>query len=502
MRVLVSWIGGNDLRCSRGEQPGVGPIARAFEAREFDEAWLLSNYPKRESRAYVKWLGTRTSTKLHFRPESLPSPTAHAAIYSVADTALEEIRALYDESLDLWIHLSPGTPAMHAVWLLLAKTRHPATLIQSSREAGVEEADAPFEISLDYIPALYRRGDAALGELSAGPEPSPAFDKIVHRSAEMRRVVQRAQRVAPRSVPVLIEGESGTGKELFAGAIHDASPRRSHDLVVVNCGAIPAELFESQLFGHVKGAFTGADRTQPGFFEAADGGTLFLDELGELPLAAQVKMLRVLQEGEVTRVGETRIRKVDVRIIAATNRNLAAEVAEGRFREDLFYRVALAVINLPPLRDRRGDIGLLITRLLEVANDRLASTDPGFQRKNLSADARNLLLRHRWPGNVRELLNTLTRAAIWSDGSTIDVREAGDALLAVPPRGGDVVVGRSLPVDLKAITAGVSLHYLDRALEEAGGVKQRAAELVGASSANTFTSWRRIAVRDGGTGGT
>jgi transcriptional regulator with PAS, ATPase and Fis domain len=180
----------------------------------------------------------------------------------------------------------------------------------------------------------------------------------------MKRVIALARRVAIRSIPVLIEGESGTGKELMARAIHQASPRAAKPFITVNCGAIPPELVESEFFGHRRGSFTGAVSDRKGHFERADGGTLFLDEIGELPKAIQVKLLRTLQEGEVTPVGSSEARKVDVRVVAATNRTLISEVAEGNFREDLFYRLAVAIIKLPPLRERAGDLSLLIDALL------------------------------------------------------------------------------------------------------------------------------------------
>ncbi len=193
----------------------------------------------------------------------------------------------------------------------------------------------------------------------------------------MARLLTRARHVAARAVPVLVEGETGTGKELLARAIHAASPRRGRPFIAVNCGAIPSELVESSLFGHAKGAFTGAIAERPGVFEAAHSGTLFLDELGELPLAAQVKLLRTFQEGEVTRVGETAARKVDVRIIAATHRDLLAEVTAGRFREDLFFRLAVAVLRLPPLRDRKGDLGLLIDHMFAQTWRTSPASPPG-----------------------------------------------------------------------------------------------------------------------------
>ena len=213
----------------------------------------------------------------------------------------------------------------------------------------------------------------------------------------------------------MIEGESGTGKELLAKAIANEGVRKEKPFRVINCGAIPSELLESELFGHEKGSFSGAIKDRAGYFEEADKGTLFLDEIGELPLSAQVKLLRVLQECEVARVGSSRPRKVDVRIIAATNRDLAEEVRKGRFREDLFYRLAVVVLKIPSLRQREGDIGLLVDALLRRVNEECAE-EPGYIQKKISAGARNLLLNHPWPGNVRELQNTLRRAAIWSEG--------------------------------------------------------------------------------------
>ena len=209
----------------------------------------------------------------------------------------------------------------------------------------------------------------------------------------MQRVVARARRVALRSIPVLIEGESGTGKELLARAIHQASPRHDRPMITVNCGAIAPELIEAELFGHEKGAFTGASSARKGVFEAADTGTLFLDEIGELPKPAQVRFLRALQEGEVTRVGATAPIRVDVRLLAATNRGLIQEVTDGRFREDLFYRLAVAVIPLPALRDRDGDAALLLDRLLDQVN-RESAGEPGYEPKKISVGARKLLLEH------------------------------------------------------------------------------------------------------------
>jgi transcriptional regulator with PAS, ATPase and Fis domain len=322
------------------------------------------------------------------------------------------------------------------------------------------------------------------------PPEAPAFTAIVHRCAAMNRTVAMAHRLALREVPVLIQGESGTGKELFARAIHQASARNGKPFIAVNCGAIPQELVDAELFGHEKGAFTGATAARAGYFESANGGTLFLDEIGELPLASQVRLLRVLQEREVTRVGATQAKALDLRVIAASNRVLPEEVRAGRFREDLFHRLAVGVLLLPPLRQREGDISLLIDTLLAHINAE-AATQPGYEHKKLDVQARNLLLPHGWPGNVRELHNTLLRASIWASGDTITRQDVAESLaLTVAPQA-DTVLGRSLEqgVSLLDIMADVARHYLERAMAQTHGNKSEAARLLGLGSYQTLGNW-------------
>ncbi len=489
---LVSWIGHTDLKAAEGDVgAGIGPIAQAAAFKHFARIVLLGDYPEDRMRGYLDWLRTRTRAALDLRPCTLSSPMHFGDIYRAARQVLSELTADPSPAPALTIHLSPGTPAMAAVWIILAKTRFPAELIQSSAAHGVQIATVPFDIAAEFLPDVLHQADRRLGALSAGEPPArPEFGAIVYRSGVMHRLLQRAQKVALRSVPVLIEGESGTGKELLARAIHAASPRRERPFIAVNCGAIPAELVESELFGHDKGAFTGAARERKGVFEAADGGTLFLDEVGELPLAAQVKLLRVLQEQTLTRVGATRPIRVNARIIAATNRQLVTEIREGRFREDLFYRLAVAVLKLPPLREREGDLNLLIDRLLEQVN-RESEEDPGYQHKDLSPGARNLMLGYHWPGNVRELLNTLHRAALWSEGTTIAEEDLREALLLFPVSENADVPARPLTAgfNLSDLLAEVARHYLERALDEAQGNRTRAAELLGLKSYQTLKNW-------------
>uniref|UniRef100_UPI00102B71E6 sigma-54 interaction domain-containing protein n=1 Tax=Candidatus Magnetaquicoccus inordinatus TaxID=2496818 RepID=UPI00102B71E6 len=441
------------------------------------------------------WLKAQHLLEIAPHYVTLTSPVHFGDIYENATRVVSDAIKNNRGHAELAFHLSPGTPAMAAVWIILAKTRFPAELIESSREHGVRTASVPFDISADFIPDLLRKPDEELERLTAGlPPEAPEFSSIIHRSPDMKRVIARARRVAPRSIPVLIEGESGTGKELLARAIHRASPRRDKPFVAVNCGAISPELVESELFGHEKGAFTGAAVSRTGYFEAAHGGTLFLDEAGELPAPAQVKFLRAIQEGEIVRVGSTTPTPVDVRIIAATNRTLTEEVSQGRFREDLFYRLAVIVLLLPPLRERPGDLGPLVDYLLEQIN-RESETEPGFEHKKLSVGAKDLLLKHDWPGNVRELQNTLRRATIWSTGATIRVEDVRDSLFPVPKSGQEEVSILDLDVlqgiDLPLLMDRVARHYMELAMEKTAGNKTRAAELLGLASYQTLTNWMK-----------
>jgi PAS domain S-box-containing protein len=261
------------------------------------------------------------------------------------------------------------------------------------------------------------------------------YRAILGDSPALKKILAQVEMVAPTNASVLVLGESGTGKELVARAIHDRSPRKDSALVRVNCASVPRELFESEFFGHVRGAFTGAVRDRVGRFELAHGGTLFLDEMGEVPLELQSKLLRVLQEGQFEKVGEERTRTVDVRIVAATNRDLEAEVKAGRFRQDLYYRLSVFPIELPPLRNRGGDIPLLARQFLERAARKLGRSLPRLtsaQEKELQA--------YDWPGNVRELQNVIERAVIRSRDGRLDLglSRAGDAAAPQPRQAASV----------------------------------------------------------------
>ncbi len=308
------------------------------------------------------------------------------------------------------------------------------------------------------------------------------------RSECMRRVVDRALRIATHRVPVLILGESGTGKERFARAIHATGAQPSGPFVALNCGAIPAELVESELFGHARGAFTGATHDREGQFVAAHGGTLFLDEIADLPLAAQVKVLRIVEASEVTPVGAARPVRFDTRLIAATNADLAVRIEDGSFRADLYHRIAVGILRLPALRDRGVDIVPLIRGVHEEVTEELID-QPGFVPRELSTAALDLLSRHRWPGNVRELRNALIRLSIWSSGDVIDEEDVALELegheVALPRELFTRPLGRGFSID--ALKRELESAYIRRALIEARGNKAEAARLLGLGSAPTLT---------------
>jgi two-component system, NtrC family, response regulator AtoC len=298
------------------------------------------------------------------------------------------------------------------------------------------------------------------------------FGGMVGRSPAMQTVFSMALKVARFNSTVLITGESGTGKELVAQGIHQESDRRDGPIVAVNCASIPESLMESELFGHVKGAFTGADRDKRGLFEEADGGTLFLDEIGDIPISLQPKLLRVLQENEIRPVGGAKDRAIDVRVIAATAKDIESEIASGRFREDLFYRLNVVPIKLPPLRERREDIPLLCRFFITRFNETLFS-----DIKNISPDAMAALMQHDWPGNIRELENAIERAIVLADNTALNIEnfklgKAGNSESAPEAYGG--YDGFSL----KVAKAVLENKMIRKALAATGGNRTHAANML------------------------
>ncbi|MGB5809573.1 MAG: sigma-54 dependent transcriptional regulator [Polyangiales bacterium] len=313
-----------------------------------------------------------------------------------------------------------------------------------------------------------RRENRALKEAMRKEQ---SFHDILGKSDAIQRVFATISKVADYKTTVLIQGESGTGKELVARALHLGSVRTEKRFVPLNCGAIPEALLESELFGHKKGAFTDAHADKRGLFTEADQGTLFLDEIGELPLGLQVKLLRVLQEGSVRPVGATRDQDVDVRVIAATVRDLRHEVEEGRFREDLFYRLNVLQINVPPLRDRRDDVMLLVDHFVERNNGRL-----GTKIRDIDQKARKLLLNYPWPGNVRELENTIERAVVLAESDIIGVGDLPERMREpTDPVAASLASGE---LSIKKTSRFMEETLIRRALEKTGGNRTAASKLL------------------------
>ena len=311
--------------------------------------------------------------------------------------------------------------------------------------------------------------------LKSEVESRYSFDNIIGQSPAMQEVFKTIRKVGPSSATVLIEGESGTGKELVAKAIHFNSMRQNRPIVVVNCAALSENLLESELFGHERGAFTGALARKKGRFEVADGGTLFLDEVGEMSLNLQVKLLRVLQEKTFERVGGVDPLAVDIRIIAATNRSLKDEVENGRFREDLYYRLNVVNLHLPPLRQRPEDVSLLIEHFVRKHADARQSGEP---IRSITRDARHLLLNYHWPGNVRELENIIERAMVLSPSDTIGV---GDLPKDFRDNVHNTLHLEGIPADAKLYDTLVMVEkrMIERAMRMADNVQTRAAEILG-----------------------
>ena len=348
---------------------------------------------------------------------------------------------------------------------------------------------------------------AASADLSAreASEAGPGRFGIIGQSAVLQDVFKTIDKVAPSPSTVLVTGESGTGKELIARALHSESPRRGKPFIRINCAAIPRDLIESELFGYEKGAFTGAVSAKPGRFELADEGTLFLDEIGEIPLEMQVKLLRALQESEFERVGGVTTTHVDVRLVAATNQDLALEVREGRFREDLFYRLNVVPIVLPPLRDRREDIPLLVEHFRTKYNERL-----GKKVERVTADAIRLLCAYQWPGNIRELENVMERGVLFAEDAEVTPdelpeqirgREALEPAAAAAAAPTTVDLAPAGPVGpLKEIvrlhTETVEKDLIRRALEETSGNVTKAARRLEISRKSLQNKMKELGLRD------
>jgi two-component system response regulator AtoC len=412
----------------------------------------------------------------------------HGFDVEVADSGEAALALLdaFDPNVILTDVRMPRMGGMDLLATLKAK-QHPATVIVMSAYGNVDLAiEAMKAGAYDYVSKPFKPDEVVLALRKAEEretlrrenralreqiQKENRFESILAKSKEMLDIFRTVAKIADFKTTVLVTGESGTGKELVARAIHSRSNRSASPFVAINCGAIPENLLESELFGHKRGAFTDATSDRRGLFEEADGGTLFLDEIGELPLNLQVKLLRVVQEEHIRRLGDTKDVKVDVRLVAATHRDLAADVKAGRFREDLFYRINVLLIHIPPLRSRRDDVNLLVDHFILRNNARL-----GTRSRGVSTEARKLLLEYGWPGNVRELENTIERAMVLAETDLIEVvdlpERIRDALDAVQ------VHLASGELSIKRTAAAIEQILIRRALQKTKGNRTRAADLL------------------------
>lgn len=490
MATLLTWLGKTDVQnMLQDKNAAISSIVQK-NSEPFDRIVILASSWSEHWPRYESWLKDRLTIAerphqdVSIQEVNIDSPIDYKSITKTVDLWLQK---LSDTDDSISINLTSGTPAMTAVSILLGKGIATCNFLQSTPDDEVKNVEIPIDFSTAY---LHLANSRIASSVASNPKIERAFDEITSHSNSIKIVLKKAYKLALSELPVLILGETGTGKEVMASAIHAASDRSDKPFRAVNCGALPESLVDSILFGHTKGAFTGAMRAHDGLFAQANGGTLFLDEIGELPLDIQVKLLRVLQQKEITRVGDTETTQIDVRIIAATHRNLFLMVEQELFREDLFYRMAVGVLNLPPLRERNGDIEPLVEELMDQIN--LQTTKhPDIKSKDISQSAKKFISQYSWPGNIRELWNTLNRAVLWSDNAILEVADIQDAILSRSKTSNTNKINLSYgdEFDLPQHIDNIKKRYIESALLACGNSKTKAAKMLNIGSHQSLSNW-------------
>jgi len=482
MDVLLTFTGFHDPffkgLVDQQEQPG--PILSLLSARTFDQVYLFNTPSTQnvtvETKASI--IDLHAGTQVHILDINLDDPTDYQQILTGLRKQIKRVQEA-TPAASFFVAVASGTPQMHACWvLLIAAGEIPARLLHV-RPPHFVTKEHPLVNQVDLTSREFPVVRFEGGNLPAVEEGEVDVQSlaqqlgIVGDHPEIRRALETGAMLAQSRSPLLILGETGTGKELFSRLIHRLSGRPKETFVAINCAAIPEDLVESLLFGHKKGSFTGALTDQLGKFDLADKGTLFLEELGDLPLPAQAKLLRVLQDGQVEPLGATKPHEVDVRVIAATNRDLRQLVRQGKFREDLFYRINVGEVKIPALRERRSDVPKLALHILDRINSSLR------RPKRLSPEALSRLQGHSWPGNVRDLENVIERSARLCRG---DVLEADDLLITEPVTYADPLDALPEPHEgfsLDGFLNSARKQIILRALEASGGNQSKAARLLG-----------------------
>jgi transcriptional regulator with PAS, ATPase and Fis domain len=492
MNTLLTWLGKTDLDKSLEDiEAAIATIALKND-KAFDQIIILANTWEGEWEGYLSWLKTRLAgakrpfSEITIQKAKIKNPIDYETIF---EESKNWINKLSNDSESLTISLTSGTPAMISIAVILGKSRNNVRFVQSSALKGIQEVDIPVDFAREYVKSAAK---GVANKAIRDPNAPKKLNQIIAASPKMLDVINKAKVLSTSELPVLVLGETGTGKEVMSNAIHLGSLRADKPFKAVNCGALPQNLVDSILFGHEKGAFTGASHQHKGLFEQATGGTLFLDEVGELPPDVQVKLLRVLQEGSVTRVGGNESINVDVRIIAATHRNLLKMVEANEFREDLFYRLAVGVIQLPSLRERLEDIPLLVAELTAEINSS-ASTQTNKNSKNVSEKGMKFIVSQPWLGNIRELWNTLNRAFLWSKTTEISNKDLAGAMIVrnKSEDESEVVLSLGQTVDANQLIDKYKKKYINAALKASGNNLTKASVMLSLNSPQALKLWMK-----------
>jgi len=480
MRVLLTFTGFHDPFAPGlvGDDQQTGPVLTLLDSGPFDRVVLFNTSKMTEVTEKTAQAASSRHPALEVvvKHLSFSDPTDYHSIITSLRSEFQKIRRDSDE---YFIGISSGTPQMHACWILLAASGEIPAKILMTRPPQHVAVDRPLvkEVDLHSPEFPVIRSDfwrvEAQHQLGKNLFDAARELGIVGDHPSMQQALAASSALAASDAPVLILGETGTGKELFANLIHLCSERASKPFIPVNCASLPEQLVESMLFGHKRGAFTGASADVTGKFEQANDGTLFLDELGELPISVQAKLLRVIETGVIEPLGSSRPKQLNVRLVAATNRDLTKDMNEGKFREDLFYRLSMGEINLPSLRERKSDIPKIALSLLDRLNSKLK------RGKHLSQSALIRLQGHSWPGNIRDLANVLERSVLLAPN---DVLEPEDLLIKSSPRKKDFFASLPDPVDgfsLEKYLSSVRKQLILRALDIAAGNQSEASRLLG-----------------------
>jgi len=482
----ISWVGEHDFQVINEQRNyNLGPIYSFLNSKFsslIDEFHFLHSrgYKEKEFEVFLKFIKEKfNDKKIVVHKVELNNPTDYSMIYQLLIDLMDSKNSFYH------IQTSSGTPQMAAVWLLLAKTilNDNSKLYQGyfdnqNMKDIISEINIPFGIELDFLMEINNK---IKNNLVENWNKIPEYLNIIHQSPSMKEVLNLCYKVSVLDIPVIIKGETGVGKELIAKAIHSSSTRKSEEMITINCAALNESTVEATLFGWSKGAWTNSYGEGKGLFRTANNGTIFLDEIGELSLEIQAKLLRVLEYGELTRVGDGKLYHTNTRIIVATNRNLMKMVTEGKFRRDLFYRLNVAIIKIPPLRERQEDILLIADYFLKIQNEKLKKIKAfKYMDKSLSVSGKRFLKSFYWPGNIRELYHTIERATIWGEGEKIDENFLKSMVISdLKEENKKTSVEKEIyPFNLEEYLDEIKSKYIKKALKKSAGNITKASKLL------------------------